>query len=129
MSEAAVQLKVAGQTYQVVSSARESDLKRLAKVVEEALEGVTAPGRQPSPQALVLAAITLAHELEVAREETRELKEKYQRTLGSLLGRVDRVLAETESLANDEVGLEVAVEVKTVPIKHNPFQGPRDPGR
>jgi cell division protein ZapA len=129
MSEAAVQLKVAGQTYQVVTSAPESDLKRLAKVVEEALEGVTAKGRQPSPQALVLAAITLAHELEVAREEKRELKERYQRTLTSLLGRVDRVLCESESLANEEPSPEVEVEVKVGKTRPNAFLAPREPLR
>ncbi len=101
MSEAAVQLRVAGQTYQVVSSAHESELRRLAKVVEEALEGVTAPGRQPSQQALVLAAITLAHELEVVRAEKEELRQKYKGALTSLLGRVDEVLELSDPGADD----------------------------
>lgn len=107
MSEAAVQLKVAGQTYQVVSSAREAELTRLAKVVEQALEGVTPPGRQPSPQALVLAAITLAHELETAREEIARLKASHKHTLSTLLGRVDQLLADSESVWGDAASAEV----------------------
>jgi cell division protein ZapA len=95
MSEAAVQLKVAGQTYQVVTSAEPAELNRLAKKVEGALYGVTPEGRQPSPQALVLAAITLAHELEEERARRIELEERHRQVLESLLSKVDRVLLET----------------------------------
>ena len=103
MSEGAVQLKVAGQTYQVVSSAREPELKRLAQVVEQTIMGLTAPGRQPSPQALVLAAITLAHELEEAQAQIAELRQRHKQVLSSLLGRVDNLLEESEGLLGEEV--------------------------
>jgi cell division protein ZapA (FtsZ GTPase activity inhibitor) len=96
MSEAAVQLKVAGKTYQVVTSAAEEELHRLARKVEAALEGVLPPGRQPSPQALVLAAITLAHEAEQERALRIAAEEHHKRVLTGLLGRVDRVLAESQ---------------------------------
>lgn len=132
MSEGAVQLKVAGQTYQVVSSAAESDLRRLAKMVEEALEGVTAPGRQASPQALVLAAMTLAHELETERAERRDLQEKYQRTLKSLLERVDGVLADSdEALSEEEVEVEVPKRRTPSAVEHRaaPHFDPFDAGR
>ncbi len=102
MSEAPVQLKVAGQIYQVISSAPESELKRLAQVVERALYEVTQPGRQPSPQALVLAAMTLAHELEAERAEKDAIKRKYAQTLESLLGRVDQALDQSASFLEDE---------------------------
>jgi cell division protein ZapA len=96
MSEAAVQLKVAGKTYQVVTSAAEDELHRLAKKVEDALEGVLPPGRQPSPQALVLAAITLAHDLEEERALRQSAEERHKKVLRSLLGRVDQVLEESQ---------------------------------
>lgn len=96
MSEAAAELRVAGQTYRVVTSAGPQELNRLAAVVEEALSEVTAPGRQPSAQSLVLAAISLAHELEVEKQKVQQLQERQKRVLSSLLGRVDQVLAETE---------------------------------
>lgn len=92
MKEAAVELKVAGQTYQVVTTAAKSELVRLATVVEGALREVTPDGRQPSPQALVLAAITLAHELEEEREKNRLLKTRHREVLSGLLERVDQVL-------------------------------------
>jgi cell division protein ZapA len=95
MGEAAVELKVAGKTYQVVTSAAEDELRRLAQIVEQALEGVIPPGRQPSPQALVLAAITLAHELEAERERRIAAEERHKKVLRSLLQRVDQVLERT----------------------------------
>jgi cell division protein ZapA len=126
MSEGAVQLKVAGQTYQVVSSAPEPELRRLAKMVEDALEGVTAPGRQASPQALVLAAMTLAHDLETERAERRALQDKYQRTLQTLLARVDDVLAQSEDALVDEE-LEVEVPKRRAPsaLHHEPTDAGR----
>jgi len=105
MSEGAVQLKLAGQTYQVVSSAREPELKRLAQVVEQTIMGLTPPGRQPSPQALVLAAITLAHELEEAQAQIEQLRERHKHVLASLLGRVDSLLEESEGLLSEEVAV------------------------
>lgn len=95
MVEAAVPLKVAGQTYRVVTSAPPEELERLAKVVEAALAEVTPKGRQPSPQALVLAAITLAHELEQERSRREAVEDRHRRVLGSLLGKIDRVLSTT----------------------------------
>lgn len=95
MGEAAIELKVAGKTYQVVTSAAEAELQRLARRVEDALEGVVPAGRQPSPQALVLAAITLAHELEEERAKRVAIEERHERVLRSLLGRVDQILDET----------------------------------
>lgn len=95
MSRAAVQLKVAGQTYKVVTSAEEHDLQRLAGAVEDRMYAVTGPGRQPTQQSLVLAAITLAHELEEERELRQRAEERYRTMLESLLGRIDAVLEET----------------------------------
>lgn len=95
MADAAVQLKVAGQTYRVVTTAREDELDRLVHRVENALAAVTPEGRQPSTQAVVLAAITLAHELEEERAKRLAAEERHQSVLQSLLGRIDRVLDET----------------------------------
>lgn len=94
MSQAAVQLKVAGQTYRVVTSAPPSELSRLAARVEDALATVTAPGRQSSPQALVLAAMTLAHELEEERAKRAQLEERYRALLANVVGRLDQMLGD-----------------------------------
>lgn len=111
MSEAAVQLKVAGQIYRVVTNAPESELKRLAEQVEDALAQVTPPGRQPQPQAFVLAAITLAHELEEERKARQELEERYRRTLGALLERVNHALGDTPEPA--EVTVRAGARTRT----------------
>lgn len=102
MTQAAVQLRVAGQTYRVVTSAERSELDRLVAKVEDALSEVTPPGRQPSSQALVLAAISLAHELEEEKAKVRALKQRHREVLGSLLGRVDDVLEQTEEFVPKE---------------------------
>ena len=84
MVDAAVPLKVAGQTYRVVTSADADDLARLAKVVEAALAEVTPAGKQPSPQALVLAAISLAHELEEERGRRLAVEARHRRVQAAL---------------------------------------------
>jgi|SRR5688572_28549164 len=102
MVDAAVPLKVAGQTYRVVTSAPQDELDRLVKVVEAALAEVTPPGRQPSPQALVLAAITLAHELETERARRVAIEARHRRVLGSFVAKIDRVLETTQAGAPSE---------------------------
>jgi cell division protein ZapA len=123
MVDAAVPLKVAGQTYRVVTSADADDLARLAKVVEAALAEVTPTGKQPSPQALVLAAITLAHELEEERARRIAVEARHRRVLGSLVGKIDRVLettSPTEAPAEDhEVLVRARSGGRIVDIKRN----------
>src|SRR5690606_29603130 len=75
-------------------SATEDDLQRLAEMVEDRIYAVTPPGRRPTQQALVLAAITLAHELEEERQRRRAAEERHRRSLQTLLGRIDAVLEE-----------------------------------
>jgi len=113
MVEAAVPLKVAGQTYRVITSADPDDLARLAKVVEAALAEVTPSGRQPSPQALVLAAISLAHELEEERARRVAVETRHRRVLGSLLGKIDRVLETTPSTEAAAEDAEVLVRSRS----------------
>lgn len=119
MSEAAVQLRVAGQTYRVVTSAEEQDLNRLARTVEDAILGVTPPGRQPAPQALILAAITLAHELEEERAKHRALEERHRRVLASLLERVDHVLGEADELLEEVVPVPVRADKRHTNAEQN----------
>ena len=76
MAGSPVELKVGGQTYRVVASAEETELKRLADLVDARLRSMSAPGRPISPQSLLLAAISLAHDLE---EEKRKLEEEKRR--------------------------------------------------
>lgn len=98
MSGAPVELKVAGHTYRVVASAEAEVLHRLAAVVDAKVNELTVPGRQVSPQSLLLAAISLAHELEEERAKRQRVERRARDMFGSLLARVDAALEGTESL-------------------------------
>jgi cell division protein ZapA len=89
-----VELRVGGQSYRVLASADEMELRRLADIVDARLRALTGPGRQVSPQALVLAAIALAHDLEEERSARRRAEERSKEMLRSLLQRIDAVLDE-----------------------------------
>jgi cell division protein ZapA len=80
MDRRTVELRVAGQSYRVVSSAPEEDLRRLAEKVSTKLSEVVPRGRPVPQQALLLAAMALAHEVETERGE-RELLERRTRDL------------------------------------------------
>jgi len=90
-----VELRVGGQNYRVLASADEADLRRLADVVDARLRSLAAPGRQLSPQALVLAAIALAHDLEEERAARARVEARAKEMLQTLLTRVDAALTDT----------------------------------
>jgi cell division protein ZapA len=92
MSGAPVELRVGGQTYRVVASADEQELRRLASIVDTKLRELTAPGRQISPQALLLAALALAHDLEEERERRVVVENRWREKLTSMLQRIDAAL-------------------------------------
>jgi cell division protein ZapA len=88
----AVELRVAGQNYRVVSSVSEDDLRRLAGVVSSKLGEVAGRGREAAPQAMLLAAIALAHEAETQREDKVRLEQRTRDLLKRVLARVDAAL-------------------------------------
>jgi cell division protein ZapA len=92
MERRMVQLKVAGQTYKVVSSADEDELQRLAAVVDGRVAELSPKGRAVPPQAVLLAAIALAHDLEDERAKREALERKTRDLLRRILMRVDDAL-------------------------------------
>lgn len=92
MSRAPVELRVGGQTYRVVASAGEDQLKRLAGLVDERLRELAGPGRAISPQSLLLAAISLAHDLEEERARREAIEVRSKEMLRSVLQRIDAAL-------------------------------------
>ena len=98
MSGAPVELRVGGQTYRVVASANEQELRRLADIVDNKLRELTAPGRQISPQALLLAALALAHDLEEERERRVAVEHRWREKLTSMLKRIDAALDATAAV-------------------------------
>ncbi len=95
MAGQAVQLRVGGQNYRVVSSASEDELRRLAAVVDEKIAAVIGPGRPVTPQALLLAAMSLAHDLEEERARGRAVADRARGAFGRMLERVDAALEAT----------------------------------
>ena len=87
-----VSLRVAGQSYKVVSSASEEELQRLADTVTAKVEELSPQGRSATPQAVLLAAMALAHELEEERARRMILERRARDMLRRVLGRIDEAL-------------------------------------
>ena len=107
MDRAPVELRVGGQTYRVVASAEPTELHRLAGIVSERLQGRgNGTGAVPQ-QALLLAAMTLAHELEEEREKRKRVEQRSREMLTHVLARIDAALDADDS-ASDEAQTDVA---------------------
>ena len=102
MAGSPVELKVGGQTYRVVASAEETELKRLADLVDTRLRSMSAPGRPISPQALLLAAISLAHDLEEEKRKRQQLEVRSKEMLRSVLARIDAALEASDEKPDAE---------------------------
>ena len=92
MERRTVQLRVAGQTHRVVTTASDGELKRFVGVIEERLAEVSPRGRAVHPQALLLAALALVHDLEEERERSRRIEARARETLSRLVERIDAAL-------------------------------------
>jgi cell division protein ZapA len=96
MTSRAVDLRVGGQSYRVVSSASAGELERFAAKVDEKLSSLVPPGRPLGPNSLLLAALALAHDAEEQRERADQIALLARSTVERLLGQVDDALAITE---------------------------------
>src|SRR5262245_35241930 len=106
MGGRAVQVRVGGQSYRLVTSASEEELLRLASVVDQKLASTLGPGRPASPQSMLLAAMALAHDLEQERVRAAALAARTREVFERMVERIDQALgaeAETES-PEEEVG-------------------------
>ncbi len=88
-----VQLRVAGQSYKVVSSASEDELQRLADAVSAKITELTPKGRATNPSSILLAAIALAHDLEEERARRTRIERRAREMLRSVIGRIDAALS------------------------------------
>jgi len=88
-----VQLSVAGRQYKIVTTASDADLARLVRRVEKRLKDV-AGARGGSPDAILLTAMALAHDVEQEAARADRVLEKAKRAATELLQRVDAVLGE-----------------------------------
>lgn len=92
MMRPAVEVSVGGQLYRLVGSTGEQGLQRYAGVVNERLRELTGTDRSSHPQAMLLVAMALAHDLE--EERARRLTELSgaEAMLKQLLSRVNDAL-------------------------------------
>jgi cell division protein ZapA len=87
----AVDLRVGGQSYRVVTTSDPSALQRYAQLVDERLRNITAGGAV-HPNGLVLVALSLVHELEEERSLRQRGEDSARETLRSMLARIDAAL-------------------------------------
>ncbi len=92
MERRAIQLRVAGQTYKVLSSADEDELQHLASLVDERVGALIPKGRAVPANAILLAAIALAHDLEEERARRTSLERRARDVLRRVLMRIDHAL-------------------------------------
>jgi cell division protein ZapA len=99
MAGRTVQVRVGGQTYRVVTTASDEELKLLAAIVDEKIAAVVPPGRAVTPQAMLLAAMALAHDLEEERARSASITHKARNVYGRMLERVDAALGEVDRVS------------------------------
>lgn len=103
MVSRAVELRVGGQTYRVVSSASPEELLRLAEIVDARIHALVPPGRPVNPQTMLLAAMALAHDLEEQRAKTAQVASRARESVGRILDRLDATIASTEAALGPSV--------------------------
>jgi cell division protein ZapA len=102
MERRSVEVRIAGQSYRVVSSAPEQELRHLAERVEGKLGELAPRGRAQPPQAMLLAAMALAHEAEAERARRESVERRTRDLLRRVLVRIDDALEPLEPLESVE---------------------------
>jgi cell division protein ZapA len=92
MDRRPVELRVAGRSYRVVTTAAPDELRRLADVVDAKIAQVSPKARADGGQAVLLAAIALAHELEAEQARRESLEGRTRALLKRVLGRIGTAL-------------------------------------
>jgi cell division protein ZapA len=95
MERRTVELRIAGQPYRLVSSAPREELQRLAEMIESKLVEMGPKGRT-QPQAVLLAAMALAHDVELERDRRESLERRTRDLLRRVLVRIDDALVPFE---------------------------------
>lgn len=97
-----IKLEVGGQSYKVVSSADEDELLRLAGAVDAKVAELTPRGKAAPPQAVLLAAIALAHELEMERARRLDVERRARDMLRRVLVRIDDAIEAADDADADD---------------------------
>jgi cell division protein ZapA len=101
MMRPAVEVTVGGQLYRLVASAGEQTLQRCAGLVNDRLRELTGSERGHQPQALLLVAMALAHDLEEERARRVQAVSAAEEMLRRLLGNVNAALDGVDENGDD----------------------------
>jgi cell division protein ZapA (FtsZ GTPase activity inhibitor) len=96
MDRRPVELRVAGRSYRVLTTAAPDELKRLADVVDAKIAQVSPKGRTDGGHSVLLAAIALAHDLEAEQARRESLEGRTRALLQRVLGRIGTALEPLE---------------------------------
>ncbi len=95
-SKRTLTLQVAGRSYRVATTASEEEVRRLASVVDVRTQELFR-GRPVSGDALVLTAISLAHDAERERLGADAFRAQLRAQMARLLEEIDTALAQLPS--------------------------------
>lgn len=123
MSGRAVELSVAGTSCRVVTTADDAELAALCAMVEEKLAAVLKSGRPVTKQAVLLAAIALAHDAREQRARADAIAARAKQALGRVLAGVDEVLAQTGDRREPERRKGVVARVEVPRRAHDKERG------
>lgn len=90
-----VELVIAGRRYRVKTTAGEQELKELVSIVESRVSAVGG-GRGATPETILLAAISLAHDLVECRAKSERDADRARGLANDMLRRVEAVLDDSE---------------------------------
>jgi cell division protein ZapA len=91
MSAAPIEIQIGSRSFRIATTAPAELLKRDARLVSSHLNALP-PAQRQHPNALLLVALALAHELEETREAQRQDKTQQVQRARGLLQRVDTAL-------------------------------------
>ncbi|MFO0551371.1 MAG: cell division protein ZapA [Polyangiaceae bacterium] len=99
MAARPVELRIGGQNYRVVSSASAEELEHLAAIVDDKLSTIVPPGRPLTPQAMLLVAMALAHDVELEKRRVEAMRAHSRASIDELVRELDLTLSfATEAL-------------------------------
>ena len=87
-----VELRVGDQTYRVITSSPESEVRTIAAVVDARFRQLAPAGKHTPAQRLLLVAMALAHELEEEKGLRRERDARWRQRVQGLVARIDGLL-------------------------------------
>ena len=100
-----VEVQVGGYRYRVVSSEQPDQVRQLADVVDNKVRDLSPGGNAVDPQAILLAAIALAHDAESERKKRIAAEKRYKSQLSRMLERIDQILEETQEPPHPDGGV------------------------